>query len=137
MFGKKKEQSGASSGATTLIAVGTALTGDVSFCGNLEIEGTVIGNITGTGEDSRVRVLNSGSVVGDIVAATLMVNGSIKGDLYATKLIKLASKAVVEGNLNYKLIEIDKGAEVVGTFVYHQPSTNVTQFPADSKEFKQ
>ena len=49
MLGRKKGQSGASSGATTLIPVGTELTGDISFCGHLEIEGTVIGNITGTG----------------------------------------------------------------------------------------
>ena len=48
--------------------------------------------------------------------------------------MKLAAKAVVEGNLNYNLIEIEKGAEVVGSFVYHQARTNVTQFPADSKE---
>ena len=52
------------------------------------------------------------------------------------KQIKLAAKAVVEGNLNYKLIEIEKGAEVVGSFVYHQAATNVSQFPADSKELK-
>jgi len=41
---------------------------------------------------------------------------------------------VVQGSVNYKLIEIEKGAEVVGSFVYHQATSNVTQFPADSKE---
>jgi cytoskeletal protein CcmA (bactofilin family) len=48
--------------------------------------------------------------------------------------IKLAAKAVVQGIINYKLIEIEKGAEVVGSFVYHQRPSNVTQFPADSRE---
>tara|TARA_B110000090_G_C13332119_1_gene427707 strand:- start:503 stop:643 length:141 start_codon:yes stop_codon:yes gene_type:complete len=42
--------------------------------------------------------------------------------------------AVFQGDVNYKLIEFEKGAEVVGSFVYHQQPSNVTQFPADSKE---
>jgi len=67
---------------------------------------------------------------------TLIINGRVKGNLFAKKLIKLAAKALVEGNLNYKLIEIEKGAEVAGSFVYHQPATNISQFPADSKEYK-
>jgi len=41
---------------------------------------------------------------------------------------------VVQEGVNYKLIEIEKGAEVVGSFGYHQAPSNVTQFPADSKE---
>ena len=136
MFGGKKDIDSFASGSTTLVATGTKLTGDIDFKGALEIEGDVVGNITSTDENSRIRVLHSGSVKGDIVVATVVINGRVKGDLYASKQVKLAAKAVVEGNLNYKLIEIEKGAEVVGSFVYHQAATNVTQFPADSKELK-
>lgn len=117
-----------------MIAQGTTLTGVIDFSGNLEIEGTVIGNIASADEGSRIRVLNSGSVIGDIAVATIVINGNVRGDLHAGQLIKLAAKAVVQGSVNYKLIEIEKGAEVVGSFVYHQSSSNVTQFPADAKE---
>ncbi len=133
MFGAENNNSN-SSGSTTLIAQGTTLTGDIDFSGNLEIEGTVIGNIASADEGSRIRVLNSGSVIGDIAVATIVINGNVRGDLHAGQLIKLAAKAVVQGSVNYKLIEIEKGAEVVGSFVYHQSSSNVTQFPADAKE---
>lgn len=133
MFGAENNNSN-SSGSTTLIAQGTRLTGDIDFSGNLEIEGTVIGNIASADEGSRIRVLNSGSVIGDIAVATIVINGNVRGDLHAGQLIKLAAKAVVQGSVNYKLIEIEKGAEVVGSFVYHQSSSNVTQFPADAKE---
>ncbi len=133
MFGAENNNSN-SSGSTTLIAQGTTLTGDIDFSGNLEIEGTVIGNIASADEGSRIRVLNSGSVIGDIAVATIVINGNDRGDLHAGQLIKLAAKAVVQGSVNYKLIEIEKGAEVVGSFVYHQSSSNVTQFPADAKE---
>ena len=64
MFAAEKNSN--SSGSTTLIAEGTTLTGDIDFTGNLEIEGTVIGNIASGDEGSRIRVLNSGSVIGDI-----------------------------------------------------------------------
>lgn len=131
MFGLKRNgDSGFNAGTTTLIAAGTKLVGDINFSGNLEIEGEVVGNISAEGDNSRVRVLQSGSVTGDIEAATIMVNGHIKGDLYASDLVELAAKAVVEGNLNYNLIGIEKGAEVVGRFVYHSVETNISQFPA-------
>ena len=136
MFGLKRREneSGFNSGTTTLIAAGTRVTGNISFTGYLEIEGEVIGNITAEGDKSRMRVLQSGSVEGDVEVATIIVNGHIKGNLYARELVELAAKAVVEGNLNYNLIGIEKGAEVVGSFVYHQAPSNITQFPADSKE---
>ena len=131
MFGlKRKNDGGFNPATTTLIAAGTKLVGDINFTGNLEIEGEVVGNISAEGDNSRVRVLQSGSVTGDIEAATIMVNGHIKGDLYASDLVELAAKAVVEGNLNYNLIGIEKGAEVVGRFVYHSVESNITQFPA-------
>jgi len=132
MFGSESNSYG--SGSTTLIAEGTTLTGDIAFSGNLEVEGSVIGNITSADENAKLRILNSGSVVGDIEVANIVINGNARGDLYASQLIKLAAKAVVQGSVNYKLIEIEKGAEVVGSFVYHQALNNVTQFPADSKE---
>ena len=134
MFGTNNSNNPNSSGSTTLIAEGTRLTGDIAFSGNLEIEGAVVGNITSSDENAKIRILNSGSVTGDIEVANIVINGNARGDLYASQLIKLAAKAVVQGNVNYKLIEIEKGAEVVGSFVYHQKPNNVTQFPADSKE---
>ncbi|MDG1819417.1 MAG: polymer-forming cytoskeletal protein [Porticoccaceae bacterium] len=136
MFGLKrfKNENGFNSGTTTLIAAGTKLTGDISFTGNLEIEGEVVGNVSAEGDKSRVRVLESGSVQGNIDVATIIVNGHVKGDLYASELVELAAKAVVEGNLNYNLIGIEKGAEVVGSFVYHSAESNITLFPADRDE---
>ena len=114
MFGAEKNNNNSSnSGSTTLIAEGTTLTGDIHFSGNLEVEGTVIGNIVSADENARIRVLNSGSVVGDIEVANIVINGNARGDLYASQIIKLAAKAVVQGSVNYKLIEIEKGAEVV------------------------
>lgn len=136
MFASKsfKNDSGFGAGTTTLIAAGTKIAGDISFTGNLEIEGEVMGKISGEGDQSRVRILQSGRVKGDIEVAKIIVNGHVKGDLHASELVELAAKAVIEGNLHYNLIGIEKGAEVTGSFVYHSGSTNITEFPVGRDE---
>ena len=63
----------------------------------------------------------------------VVINGKVKGDIFAANLIKLASKAVVEGNIHYSLIEVDKGAEVIGSFVLEQANTNVSTFPKENQ----
>ena len=110
MFGSKNDgdRGDPALGATTLLAKGSSVSGNLEFKGNLEIEGEIVGNITSEDENARIRILQGGSVKGDIVVATIIVNGRVRGDLYASKHVKLAAKAVVEGNLNYNLIEIEK-----------------------------
>ena len=122
MFGIKSGDSHGpfSLGSTTLIARGAELEGDLNFKGSLD-------------EDARIRILQGGSVKGDVWVAAVLVNGHVTGDIYASKQAKLASQAVVEGNVHYNLIEIEKGAEVVGSFVHEQPQTNVTAFPKDGR----
>lgn len=112
-----------SAGNTTLIAAGTHIVGDIHFSGNLEIEGQVTGNIV-AGEDGavRVRVLPEGGVVGDIRVPTVVINGHIKGDIYSSSHVELADKAVIEGDIHYVLVEIERGAEMNGNFVHQNLS---------------
>ena len=135
MFGMKDSESANpfSSSATTLIAEGTEVEGDLNFKGNLEIQGSVTGNILSDDEGARVRILQGGSIQGEVWVSHVVVNGNVKGDIFASKQVKLASKAVVEGNIHYNLIEIERGAEVVGSFVHEQPQTNVTAFPTEGR----
>ena len=135
MFGIKSGDSHGpfSLGSTTLIAEGTELEGDLNFKGSLEVEGSITGNILSEDDDARIRILKGGSVKGDVWVATVLINGHVTGDIYASKQAKLASQAVVEGNVHYNLIEIEKGAEVVGSFVHEQPQTNVTAFPKEGR----
>ena len=137
MFGFKNNDNAKSGpfslGSTTLIAEGTELEGDLHFKGNLEVEGSIVGNILSEDENARVRVLQGGSVHGEVWVGTVIINGNVKGDIYASKQAKLAAKAVVEGNIHYNLIEIEKGAEVVGSFIHEQPQTNVTAFPKEGR----
>jgi cytoskeletal protein CcmA (bactofilin family) len=108
------------SDATTLISEGTQLSGDISFSGTLEILGTVTGNIVSEQKDAKVRVLNGGSVEGDIKAAFIEVNGSIKGNIFALDRVCLEPNCTVTGNIHYSNMEMRSGAKLVGSCSYQQ-----------------
>lgn len=120
MFDKKDKKTKAfAAGGTTLISKNTEIVGDVHFSGALMIEGHVKGNVYATDtEGAQARVLESGRVEGDIRVPTLVINGNVAGDVHSTKHIELASKAVINGNVHYVLIEMVKGAQVNGSLVY-------------------
>ncbi|WP_243760625.1 bactofilin family protein [Pseudomaricurvus hydrocarbonicus] len=114
---------GFATGGTTLISKSTELLGDINFDGNLEIEGRVKGNIfADAGSDARVRIMEKGFVEGEIRVPTVVVNGSVTGDVYAAKHIELAAKATVDGNVHYNMIEMVKGAQVNGSLVFSEKS---------------
>jgi cytoskeletal protein CcmA (bactofilin family) len=117
-----------SSESTTLVAAGTELKGDLNFSGSLEIQGSIVGKIVADDETAQIRILNGGSVLGEIWVPNVVVNGLIEGDIYASKHIQLAAKAKVEGTIYYSSIEIERGADIGGKLVHEIPATNVTAF---------
>ena len=89
-------------GSTTLVAKSTEVGGDIHFSGNLEIEGTVRGNIIADADsNASMRVLHKGKVIGQIRVPSVVINGGIEGDVYASKHLELAAKAHVIGNVYY------------------------------------
>lgn len=135
MFNKDREQAttkASSSGeATTLIAHGTSIKGDLNFHGSLEVQGSIAGTITADDDNAQIRVIQGGAVDGKIAVPTVIVNGHVKGDIFATKHARLASKAVVEGNIYYNTLEIERGAHVAGNLVHEIPPTNISSFQQD------
>jgi cytoskeletal protein CcmA (bactofilin family) len=128
------------SDATTLISQRTELSGDISFSGTLEILGTVKGNIVSEQTDARVRVLNGGSVEGDIKAAIIVVNGSIKGNIYALDRLCLEPNCTVSGNIHYSNMEMRTGAQLIGSCNHQQmtpPKEVASQTPAMSEKVKE
>ena len=75
-----QELANISSDTTTLISVGTKVIGDLNFSGNLEILGSVVGNVISEDDGSRVRILHGGSVKGDIKCSLIEINGNAKGN---------------------------------------------------------
>ncbi|WP_049722622.1 bactofilin family protein [Gilvimarinus polysaccharolyticus] len=107
----------------TLISKGTRIVGDIHFSGDLQIEGTVQGNIlVENGGDAKLVVADKGVVEGEIRVPRVVINGKVVGNVYSGKHVELAAKAVVEGNVHYQLIEMVKGSQVNGALVYGEQS---------------
>ena len=122
MLGNKKNGFGAG-GNTTLIARDTTVVGDVHFSGSLEVEGVIQGNIVaGDGKDALVRVVEKGRVEGEIRAPSVVINGTVEGNVYSSKHLEMAAKGRVQGNVHYTLLEMAAGSEVNGSLTHSVPS---------------
>ena len=117
MLGSRKSAS--VPGGTTLVSSDTVIVGDVRFCGNLDVEGLVQGNILAEpGRDALLRVIGKGRVEGEIRVPNVIINGEVKGNVYATGRLELAPKSRVEGNVFYRMVEMAAGAEVNGSLTH-------------------
>jgi cytoskeletal protein CcmA (bactofilin family) len=116
MFGKKAIPHEIGS----LIGASTTVTGDVSFSGGLRVDGIVRGAVRcSEGEKGGVLVISEhGSVEGEVRASHIVVAGRINGPVHAAELIELQPKARVQGDVQYRALEMHHGAVVEGRMVH-------------------
>lgn len=110
MFGKKKQPP-----IKSLIAQGTRIEGNVVFHDGLRVDGEVVGDIRASDEQSSILVISeSASVSGQIHADHVIINGTVKGPVFAFDLLELQPKARIEGDVSYKALEMHQGAMISG-----------------------
>lgn len=116
MWGSKKS---ASRRIDSLVGHSTKIMGNIDFTGGLLIDGKVIGNISATeDEHATITISENGYVQGEIQIPNIIINGTVEGNVYASKHVELARKARVFGNVYYHLFEMAMGAEVNGNLVH-------------------
>lgn len=104
--------------AITLVAAGTEIVGDVSFSGELYVYGKVLGNVSATDDAARLTICSGGEIRGDVRVASVVVDGRVEGDIFAKSKIEIAARASLQGNVYYKLIEMQLGALIDGQLVH-------------------
>ncbi|MDP2093121.1 MAG: polymer-forming cytoskeletal protein [Hydrogenophaga sp.] len=110
MFGKKKQPP-----IKSLIAQGTRIEGNVVFHDGLRVDGDVVGDIRANDEQPSILVVSeSASVTGQIHADHVIINGAVKGPVFAHDLLELQPKARIEGDVSYKALEMHQGATISG-----------------------
>lgn len=103
----------------SLVGKNSCVTGDISFRGGLHVDGTIRGAVLGEVESrSSLTLSEHGTIEGEVRVACVLLNGLVKGDVYSTERVELASSARVEGNVYYGLMEMAIGAEVNGKLVH-------------------
>ena len=122
MFGKKKIKAAQ---IDTLIGKNTIVKGDVHYRGGLHIEGKVQGNLIAESNEKTVLIVSEkGCVEGDVKGPVVILNGTIEGDVYSTTTLEMAQHAKVKGNVYYKLLEMEVGAEVNGSLIHQSVSAS-------------
>jgi len=103
---------------TSCIGAGTSIGGEFRFCEGAHIDGTVDGSVYAVEmKNSALVVSELGNISGNVYVETLLFNGQIKGDIYASKIVRLGANARVSGNVFYHKVEMAMGAEVVGKLI--------------------
>lgn len=119
MFGKRPAVRPRES-IETLLGPNCQAEGDIAFRGGLRVEGVLRGNLSATGAgDGLVVVAGSGRVDGTVSAPTVIVSGTINGDIIA-KRVELQAKAKVKGDVHYASLAMEQGAVVNGNLYCDQ-----------------
>jgi cytoskeletal protein CcmA (bactofilin family) len=105
---------------STVVGQQTTISGDVVFSGGLHLDGRINGKVTGEGGSSSLVVSREGVIEGDVRVDTLILDGTVIGDVYAAKHVELATRARVSGTVYYRLLEMAMGAEVNGKLVHDE-----------------
>jgi cytoskeletal protein CcmA (bactofilin family) len=103
----------------TILSNKTEMIGDIKVVGGLHVDGVVKGNILAEeGSNAVVRISEKGLVEGEIRAPKIIINGTVKGDVFSSDHIELAQKASVTGDVHYVMMEMVMGAKVNGKLLH-------------------
>ena len=147
---------------TSIITAGMVIAGDVSSEGNMEVIGTINGdidilgklNVTGyitgnskaaeiyaegakiNGEvvsEGAVKIGSSSVVIGNITASSAVIAGAVKGDIDVKGPVILDASAIVMGNIKSKSVQINIGAVIEGMCSQCYADVSPTSFFDDYK----
>ena len=126
MWGKPKTKA---TKIETLIGHSIEVRGDIIFSGGLHIDGKIVGSvISEEGSNSMLVLSEHGHIEGEVRVPFVVLNGEVIGDVYAAERVELSSKAQVNGNVYYNLLEMAMGAEVNGSLVHCENEKKLIDF---------
>ncbi|MER2510471.1 polymer-forming cytoskeletal protein [Amaricoccus sp.] len=96
--------------AASVLSSDITITGNVRSSGDIQVEGTIEGDIRA----QMLIVGESATVKGEVVAEDVVVHGRVIGRLRGLK-VRLSNTARVEGDIVHKTIAIESGAHFEGS----------------------
>lgn len=116
MFGRKQRTNGV---IQTLVGDGTRIKGDLRFDGGCHVDGVIHGNVIADRDsEAFLSISSEGLIDGSVRVPTVILNGKVQGDVYASVRVELGASAKVFGNLHYELLEMAAGAEINGKLIH-------------------
>ncbi len=95
----------------SIVSVGLQVTGNMVSDGDVQIEGTVEGDV----KSRMLTIGESGIVNGSVIADDVTISGTVSGHIKARS-ISLTHSARVTGDLIHETVSVEAGAQVEGKF---------------------
>ena len=131
MFKKHKPGPREGHAVDTLIGAHVTIRGDVEFSGGLYVEGRVVGKVSAVeGESAVLMLAETGSIEGEVRAPVVLLDGRPDGDVHAAERVELAANARVQGNVHYRVVEMNAGAQLTGRLVHADAAGSVVPMHA-------
>jgi cytoskeletal protein CcmA (bactofilin family) len=119
MMSKNKEENPSNGGLHNALSTGTTIKGDVTTENDFRLDGKVEGNILCKG---KIVVGPKGHVAGNIISVNAEILGKIEGSLKISAKITLKSSAVIDGDIQTPVLEIEPNARFNGTCIMNSGS---------------
>jgi len=109
----------------SLLSADLHVTGNMKTTGDINVEGTVEGDIRA----HLLTIGESATIKGEVIADDVVINGRIVGRVRGLK-VRLTSTARVEGDIIHKTIAIESGAHFEGSVQRQDDPLNPNAKPA-------
>lgn len=107
----ERSRTSETSESTSVLGRGARVRGRVSGDGDLRVEGQIEGGVTLSGE---LAIDETGSITGDIDAASVTIAGVLLGNVVAHGAVMIRAGARVEGNMGGAEVSLEEGASFAG-----------------------
>ena len=114
--------------APSIISVNLHIIGNLSTDGEMQVDGSIEGDVT----SQAITVGEKASISGEIVADHIEIHGSVSGKIRARK-IKLAKTAKVIGDIWHEVLSIESGAYIEGQLKRAKKGTEEREIPQPIK----
>lgn len=105
--------------------------GDIKLDEGIIVYGTVFGNISTQGA---VRVSRTGKVIGNISGSDIHIGGNVEGNVIVENRAILGEASLLNGNLTYKSLIIEEGAQFQGQCIILGNETDNTDSQMNEEE---
>lgn len=157
---------GAKSYPVSVISEGMTINGNISVKGDLELRGSLKGNVKGEGSilvsgkqlgnmecakdltlsmaaiqgnvksQGTINIDKESVVVGDVVADNAIIDGKVKGSLDVKETVTFQKDAVLMGDVSANVISMSEGAQIAGKVKTKGASIPPVKFDEEFLEFE-
>ena len=104
---------------TTLIDKDIVISGDTTYTGGIRVDGKIKGNLKVHGDEGSLLIMGYGSkITGDVEVEKAIINGEINGNVKCHDYLELNTNAIVNGSIEYDIIEIYEGSKINGNLKF-------------------